>query len=112
MEKETLKAMGIEEDKNACKKCGKKLGKEDYVFMGYCEKCYNKVNHIETESNEYVESYIGVNIICFLIPFIGLMGYVTHIKNDYSLAKKCLNSALCGIAIYIILIVFLIFNNM
>lgn len=23
-----------------CKKCGAKLSEEDYVFMGYCEKCY------------------------------------------------------------------------
>lgn len=110
MEKEELQAMGIEEDKSTCKKCGKKLGKEDYVFMGYCENCYNKVNHIETNSNEYAESYIGINIICFLIPFIGFIGYVTHIKNDYSLAKKCLNSALIGIGIYIIVVLLTVFT--
>lgn len=23
-----------------CKKCGAELNEEDYVFMGYCEKCY------------------------------------------------------------------------
>lgn len=102
MEKEILKAIGVEEENDTCKKCGKKLGKEDYVFMGYCEKCYNKVNHIEDDSDDYEESYTALKIICFLIPFCGFNGYVTHINNDYPLAKKCLNSALCGIGVYII----------
>lgn len=53
-------------------------------------------------------SFISINIICFLIPLIGFIGYVTHIKNDYPLAKKCLNSALCGIAIYIIAIIIMV----
>lgn len=112
MDKETLKAMGIDDDKNECKKCGKKLSQEDDSFMGYCKNCYNEINHIEDNSYQYVGNYTILKVICFLIPFIGFIGYVTHIKSDYSLAKKCLNSALCGIAIYIILIVFLIFNNM
>lgn len=51
------------------------------------------------------KSLISINIICFLIPLVGFIGYVTHIKNDYPLAKKCLNSALCGIAICIIAII-------
>ena len=57
-------------------------------------------------------SLISINIICFLIPLVGFIGYVTHIKNDYPLAKKCLNSALCGFAIYIIAIIIMIYNNM
>lgn len=94
-----------------CKKCGKKLNEEDIVFMGYCEECYNQVNHIETTSNdneEYEESYVGVMILCFLIPIIGFNGYITHINSDYPLAKKCLNSALCGIALIIIATIILV----
>lgn len=97
----------------SCKKCGKKLNEEDIVFMGYCEGCYNEVNNIETSSNnseEYEESYIGVKVLSFLIPIIGFSGYITHINSDYSLAKKCLNSALCGIVLNIIAIIILVCN--
>ena len=25
-----------------CKKCGKDLKEDDYVFMGFCEQCFEK----------------------------------------------------------------------
>ena len=102
--------MGATKTLEKCETCGKDLKEEDYVFMGYCEECYNEVNHIETASNSSEESYIGVKILCFLIPIIGFIGYITHINSDYSLAKKCLNSALCGIVLNIIAIIILVCN--
>jgi len=124
MDKETLIAMGIEEkSKNVCKKCGAKLGKEDYVYLGYCENCYNKVYNGEDTSNNYVEndaedtlndyerSYIGIYIICFLVPLIGFIGYVTHYDSNYILAKKCLVSGLISIFAYFILLI-IIFSSM
>ena len=29
-------------EESKCKKCGKELQEEDFVFMGYCEECYNQ----------------------------------------------------------------------
>lgn len=37
---------------NQCKKCGKALQEEDYVFMGYCENCYNQIHNISSISNQ------------------------------------------------------------
>jgi hypothetical protein len=65
----------------------------------------------EDSSNAGKNLYLGVIIICFLIPFIGLIGYVIHIKNDYELACKCLNSAICGIVSYIILMLVIVSNS-
>lgn len=93
-----------------CKKCKKELKKEDNIFMGYCEDCFYKEykvsnkNYTENYSSNQPNSYIGVTILCFLIPFLGFIGYVTHIKSDFSLAKKCLNSGLVSILVYIFLL--------
>lgn len=96
MNNKELEAMGITDNKSYCKRCGKELKVKEKT---YCERC-------EKERNcyEYETSYTGVSIICFLIPLIGFIGYVTHIKNDYFLAKKCLNSSLLGLIIYIIIL--------
>lgn len=65
------------------------------------------------KSNEDInkcQSYMGVYVLCFLLPILGFIGYITHIKNDYRLAKGCLQSAICGLVIYVIALI-LIFNS-
>jgi len=102
----------IEFDTKQCKKCKKKLLKDDYIYMGYCESCFNKFSEdkvVENQSKDKVQSYVGVSVISFLIPLLGLMGYITHINSDYTLAKKCLSSAIWGIIIGAIALL-IIFN--
>lgn len=39
-----------------CKTCGKDLKEEDYVFMGYCEQCFEKYEKEEIEKNKQLDS--------------------------------------------------------
>lgn len=85
MDEELLKAMGIAENKEE----------------------YKKTSADKTQTN--AKSYVGVNVISFLIPLLGFMGYITHINSDYTLAKKCLSSAIWGMIIGAIALL-IIFN--
>ena len=93
---------------NQCKKCGKALQEEDYVFMGYCENCYNQIHNISTTNNqentksntskENKVKHRGYIIIAsifsgFLIVFgsIGAIGIGVNSNFEIGL------SALCGV---------------
>lgn len=34
-----------------CKNCNTKLNEEDYIFMGYCENCFEQYGEMEAEEN-------------------------------------------------------------
>lgn len=113
-----------------CKICGENLNEEDYIFMGYCEKCYNKYvdskvakyNQIENPKIEKVEKEkmqipIPLKIICFLFPIVGFIIYICNWQKNKEYANSCGMTSLLGLITPIIIVVIMalsggaIFNN-
>lgn len=78
-----------------CKECGKALNEEDYVFMGYCEDCYNKnesnnenIKNTKLTNNQKANIFtIIVVIIIAIIVFASNSGSNNKSKWD-SLTKE------------------------
>ena len=98
-----------------CKKCGEILNEEDYVFMGYCEKCFILENNENVDTIENIEltkknekeltvPFI-VLVVCFFIPFAGLIIYACNISHNRKFANKCGKASLFGIITPIIILI-------
>ena len=89
---------------NQCKKCEKALQEEDYVFMGYCENCYNQIHNISTTNNqENTKSntlkenkvkhngYIKIaNVWCTLMLILGTIGAMILDDFPFILSLSCI----------------------
>lgn len=74
------------------------------------ERKIKKGNH--TTKKEY-ESSIGLRIICFLIPLVGLIIYSVNIVQKPKIARECGKFALFGfvLSIIVMILIFIIVIN-
>lgn len=85
-----------------CPNCGKEIA-DDSVFCEYCgTRVQNQVVNTEVEDSE-VEASFGQKLISFLIPFVGLIIYGINNKRKPKIAKGCLNAAIWGVVVQILL---------
>ena len=92
-----------EETAMYCNKCGKQL-EEGSVF---CNACGNRVMSSEDTPREeprrtYVQNVdepnVGLNIICFLLPIVGLILYLIYYEKEPRKAAALGKWALIGVA--------------
>lgn len=86
-----------------CSNCGKEIA-EDSKFCVYCgTQVTNFTENVEVVQKPKDEISVGLNIISFLIPLIGLISYFSCRKDSPKRAKSVLKYALIGLVISIVL---------
>lgn len=100
----------IESDSEVCYKCGvNPQNVKHKKFCPYCGKAVNEEQVICLNCRESIENTVidnangGIKIICFLIPIIGLILYLSNINTRKEYATDCGSSALCGFIIGLLL---------
>lgn len=84
-----------------CKNCGKEINEKAFV----CPHCGVKTNSISQDDGPIG----GLGILCFILPIVGLVLYITWQNNKPIKAKGAGKSALwglvTGIALYLVVLI-------
>lgn len=80
-----------------CEKCGKEMHNEAVVCVG-CGAAVNGVgSNVQQDPND--SSSIGLNILSFLFPIVGLILYLVYSKTAPLRAKGAGKFALIGVGV-------------
>ncbi len=87
-----------------CKKCGTDIKEEDYVFMGYCEECFNKYGNSEVEKQYKDSPKIDINYFMDKVNKEKLKTYKEKTENYKENVKKALRKSNNKISIVLIIV--------
>lgn len=75
-----------------CSNCGKEIPDEAVV----CVHCGTQVKRIQVQTKDEAPASIGMKIVSFLIPLVGLIIYCVNISSAPNKAKECGIAAIIG----------------